>query len=92
MADDLDAALVDVAVALLEPAAALGQALNREMGGIAVELRRVRQAPEVPAVEADLADLGLGVFDEFQVIGVAVFRPVGDQAREFERAAAGADR
>src|SRR5262249_6863757 len=84
MADNLGAALVNLRIALVEPLAALRQPLHREMSGIALELRRVRQTVEVPAIEADLADLGLGFFHEFQVVRVPVFRPVGDHARELD--------
>jgi hypothetical protein len=81
---DAHSAAVQLRVQLLEPAAALVEALHREVRRIALVLRRVRQAPEVSAVETDLRDLGTGVVDEGQISRIAVRIPVRDHAPELE--------
>src|SRR5205814_647088 len=70
------AALVDRRVAVLEPLPALLQPPYREVRGVTAVLRRVREAVEVAAVKTDLADVGLRVFDEREVIVVCVLGPV----------------
>src|SRR5262249_31043616 len=82
--DDLCPEPVNGGIALFEPAPPFREALHREMGGIALVLGRVDEAIEVSAVEADLADLRLRLFDELEIVVVTVFRPVRDHAREFD--------
>ena len=84
VADDLDTAAMQLGVEILEPAAAFGPPLHGEVSGIALALGRVGEAPEMPAVEADLHDLGLGIIDERKVSRVGVLGPVGDQPRKFD--------
>lgn len=84
VADDLRPEFVDGGVASFEPLAALGDALHREVRGVALVVWRVNEAVEVPAVEADLTHLGLRVADEVEVIGVAVLGPVRDEPGELE--------
>ena len=82
--DDLDVALVQVLVEVLEPVAALAQPLHRKLGGIALAERRRRQAIEMGAVPADLDDLRFGILDKAHVPRLAIPGEMGDHAFELD--------
>src|SRR5262249_43660654 len=90
--DNLYLSLVEFPVEVGKPLAALVEALDGEMGRVALAEWRVGEAVEVSAVEADLHQLGLCVVDKRQVIRSGILVPVGDHAREEQPRFLGASR
>src|SRR5712692_4481069 len=85
MTNHLHAASMQFVVEPREPIAALAVAAHGKIRGVTTAIRRVRQAPEMRPVEANLRDLGLHVIHERQIAGVRVTRPMSDEAGELKR-------
>ena len=84
MANDLDVFLVQLRVEIRKPVAALVDAANGEVGGIALVLGRVGEAPEMAAVETDLHALWFRIIDKLEIARIAVIDPVRDHAAKLE--------
>src|SRR5205085_11368648 len=75
---------VQLGIELGKPFPTFALAAHGEVGRIAFSKRSVGQAPEMRPIETNLHDVGLHVLDKWQIAGIAVTSPVGDEATEFE--------
>src|SRR5690606_12153777 len=80
--NDARAASVDLAIEAREPVGAFALTSHRQVGRIAASERRVHEAEEMRAVEADLDDVGPRLAHEIEIGRVVVISPVRDEAGE----------
>ena len=84
MPDHFHATLSQLGVAVGEPLPAFGQPADRKVSWITAIRGRVRQAPEMRAVEAKLRDVGLRRLDERQISWIVVRVPMRHHLGELE--------
>src|SRR5260221_8617955 len=89
MPNPLHAASMQFGVEPRVPVAAFAVASHGEVRGVFAAKRRVRQSPEMRAVEAHLRYFGLHVIHEGQIARVSVTCPMGNEAGELKRVRGG---